>query len=173
METLVQRASLMQRNGAHFVTIRRWRSSMKQFQIDALRRIKQDPPPRFVNAVADDILAHVDSMIGGQIYHHVVPIPCSRSHPDACLPSLLAEKLAARLGLTPLRALALDPANGGSHPKANVARPKIRLVLEVTQPIILVDDVVSSGAHMEEGMKLLRPGAKAVFGVAWIGGKPA
>ena len=172
LNSLILRPTLLQRNGAPFVTLRRWRAGMKPHQIEALRQIKRDPGARFVNAVADDILAHLDTMLGGRVYQFVSPIPCSRSLPDACLPTLLAEKLAARLGLTFVAALEIDRAEGKSHPKRNPTRPAMRLAAPPRGATILVDDVATSGAHMEEATRLLLPEAKAVFALAWIGGAP-
>ncbi|QLP96799.1 MAG: hypothetical protein HZY79_04495 [Rhodoblastus sp.] len=143
---------------------------MKPYQIEALRLIKRDPSSRFVNAATNDILSHLESFLGGRVYRYVVPIPCSRSLPDACLPTLMAEKIAARLGLTLLHALACDPAQGKSHPRRNLDRPPLRIAAPVPGPAILIDDVATSGSHIEEASRLLLPHAQALFAIAWIGG---
>ena len=171
-ETLVSRPTLLHRNSVPYVAIRRWRCSVKPFQIDALRILKQNPPPRFVSAIVDDILAALDPMIGSALYRYIVPVPCSRSAPNACLSTLLAEKLASRLQLITVHALSVAPAEGSSHPKANVTRAPMRLLEPVNGPVMVVDDVATSGAHIEEAVRLLRPSAKAVFAVSWIGGAP-
>jgi predicted amidophosphoribosyltransferase len=43
------------------------------------------------------------------------------------------------------------------------------LVEKVSGPALLVDDVATSGSHLEEATKLLRPSCGAVMAVAWIG----
>jgi hypothetical protein len=170
LDTLVSRPTLLSRGGAPFVAIRRWRSGMKPYQIEAMRQIKRDPPARFVSAVVDDMLSVVLSMLGGGIYRYVAPIPCSRSGRHSCLSLLIAEKLSARLGMTLIEPLEIEPATGSSHPKTNLSRPPMTLLRPPPGPTLLVDDVVTSGAHMEEGTRLLLPSAQAVFALAWIGG---
>lgn len=170
LDSLVLRPTLLERNGVHFVSVRRWRADMKPYQIEALRLIKRDPSARFVNAVTHDVLSNLESFLGGRVYRYVVPMPCSRSLPDACLPTLIAEKIAARLGLTLLQALACDPADGKSHPRRNLDRSPLRLIAPVPGPAILIDDVATSGSHIEEASRLLLPHAQALFAIAWIGG---
>lgn len=169
-DTLVWRPTLLSRNGVSYITVRRWRNSVKEFQIEALRQLKKAPSTGFVAACARDVVAGLDGMIAGNLYAHVVPVPCSRSAPDACLSVLLAEKLAARLRLTMIEALAIERADGASHPRKNADRPAMRLVEPVPGPCLLVDDVASSGRHLEEGARLLRETAPAILAVAWIGG---
>jgi predicted amidophosphoribosyltransferase len=170
MDTLVARPTLLTRHGVPFVAIRRWRAGVKPYQIEALRQLKRNPPAQFVSAVADDILACVDSMMGGRLYGHVAPVPSTRSRPGNSLSLLLAEKLAARLDMRLITPLSAERATGSSHPKDNVRRPPMTLETPAPGPIVLVDDVISSGAHMEEATRLLLPSARAIFAVAWIGG---
>ena len=46
----------------------------------------------------------------------------------------------------------------------------MRLAKIVDGPAIVIDDVATSGAHIEEALRLLKPAAGTVFAVAWIGG---
>ena len=48
----------------------------------------------------------------------------------------------------------------------------MRLLEPVNGPVMVVDDVATSGAHIEDAVWLLRASAKAVFAVTWIGGAP-
>lgn len=168
--TLVWRPTLLSRNGVSYITVRRWRSSVKDYQIDALREVKKSPSANFVAACARDLIAGLDGMVSGNLYSHAVAVPCSRSAPDACLSVLLAEKLAARLRLIYVAALAAERADGASHPRRNADRPEMTLVEPVAGPTLLIDDVATSGRHLEEGARLLRRHAPAVLAVAWIGG---
>ena len=52
-------------------------------------------------------------------------------------------------------------------------RPRLELVRTIGEPILLVDDVATSGAHIEEAVKLLKPHCGTVMAVAWIGGDAA
>jgi len=42
--------------------------------------------------------------------------------------------------------------------------------IPIFDPVLLVDDVASSGRHMEEAVGLLRQSAEMVLPVAWIAG---
>jgi len=46
----------------------------------------------------------------------------------------------------------------------------MKLVRPVADAVLLVDDVATSGQHLEEATKLLRQHTNTVFSVAWIGG---
>ena len=169
LDSLVQGTRLRQRNGISYLTLRRWRTGVIQYQIDVLRSLKQNPPSLLVNAIADEIVGALDVALGLKACKLVVPIPCSRSSSETCLSILLAEKVAAKLRLPAVRALSADPAEGKSHPMANLNRPPMRLVVPVDTTVLLVDDVATSGAHIEEATRLLRPVAGSVLSIAWIG----
>jgi orotate phosphoribosyltransferase len=46
----------------------------------------------------------------------------------------------------------------------------MRIIGEVQGPVLLVDDVATSGQHIEEAAHLLREAGANVLAVAWIGG---
>ena len=100
-------------------------------------------------------------------------MPCGHSAADSCLSREIARALAALLHLPVVPALAATPQKGSSHPKNNARRPPMTLVEKVPGPVILVDDVATSGAHVEEAVKLLRPVCGAVLAVVWISGDKA
>lgn len=168
--TLVWRPALLSRNGVNYITVRRWRAGVKDYQIEALRETKQSPSAAFVAACARDLIVGLDGMVACGLYSHAVPVPCSRSPAHACLSVLLAEKLAVRLRLTFIEALDIARAEGASHPRKNADRPAMTVGEAPTGPTLLVDDVATSGRHLEEGARLLRETAPAVLAVAWIGG---
>ena len=57
---------------------------------------------------------------------------------------------------------------GSSHPRTNATRPRMRLVAEPNGNILLIDDVATSGSHIEEAATLLRRVAAGVTPVAWL-----
>ena len=171
LDSLIVQPRVARRNDVLYFTLRQWRASVKSYQIEALRTLKKSPPPRFVSAVAADIAEALAAMFGGDLYKVVVPIPCSRSHPESCLSSLIAEKLAAMLHLISVRALAIDTAAGSSHPKANLGRVTMRALGSLPGAALVVDDVATSGVHLEEAVHLLRQSGQSIFALAWIGGR--
>jgi len=112
----------------------------------------------------------VNRIIGRTAFGAVVAMPCGRSSPAHCLSSRVAERLAARLNLPLVAALESERRPGASHPRDNARRPPMRLVDAVTVPVLLIDDVATSGRHLEEATALLQPTSGAVFSIAWIGG---
>ena len=78
--------------------------------------------------------------------------------------------MAAAIGVPVVQALVAPRRPGSSHPKDNARRPPLILSRPVAEPLILVDDVATSGRHLEEAAELLRPHCGALLALAWIGG---
>lgn len=169
-ETLVERRALRARNGITYLTLRSWRQAIRAYQIKALVALKTAPPPAFVDRIATEIETEIASLIGGPIFRAIVPIPCGHSSDHVCLSTAIANRLGARMKMPVLHALGAAKLKGKSHPKTNAKRPPLRLVHAVSEPVLLIDDVATSGAHLEEGVKLLKPTCNGVMPVAWIGG---
>jgi PAS domain-containing protein len=169
-ETLVQRNALRTRNGTMYVTFRAWRQSIRTHQIRALKALKRSAPEALGARIAAELEEGVRALIGARAFYAIVPMPCGHSTPEACLSRAIARHLGEKLNLPVVDALHLPQMPGSSHPKNNVHRPPIALSQSVQGPILLVDDVATSGQHLEEACKLLRPGSGSVLAIAWIGG---
>ena len=59
---------------------------------------------------------------------------------------------------------------GVSHPKEFQNLPPLRWRVRPTGPVLLIDDVATSGWHIEEALNLLRQQAAPVTAMAWLGG---
>ncbi len=169
LDTLVRRRTLRERNGISYLTIESWRQSIRTYQIAALKALKGKVPPEMSQAAASRIADEVGRVVGMGAFSFIVPVPCSNSGPDSCLSLEIARALGSITGLPVVQCLSLPPGGGSSHPKKNVHRPRMTLVEKIPGPALLVDDVATSGAHIEEATKLLRTCCNAVMGVAWIG----
>ncbi|MFN3370273.1 MAG: hypothetical protein ACK4Z0_01950 [Sphingomonadaceae bacterium] len=169
-DTLVHRPRLLRRNLTSYHGLYRWRANMKSTQVAALRALKRNPPPSFVDRVARSLAAGADDLFGSTAYRAVVAVPCGHSGPG-CLTELVAERLAALVGKPLVRAFAPIEVSGSSHPRRNPARPPIRLEKLPESSVLLIDDVASSGQHIDECASLLRRGRnEPVFGLVWISG---
>jgi predicted amidophosphoribosyltransferase len=167
-ETLVRSQRLYRRNETNYVGIRRWRSAIKPHQISALRALKSDLPDEFVIGVARELADAVRAVYGSPEACVVVPVPCGHSG-NNCLSQRLGRALAEELGIKSVDAFEpIETAKGSSHPKKNSKRGSMRLKEPIDQPVILVDDVATSGSHIDEAATALRPHVSSVWPVAWI-----
>jgi hypoxanthine-guanine phosphoribosyltransferase len=167
-ETLIPSQRLLQRHKTSYVGVRRWRSAIKKHQISALRALKGDVPDSFVESVATEMAEAVRNVYGTPRDCVVVPVPASHSGPDG-LSHRLARELARQLDLDAVEAFAAPPVNGkSSHPRKNATRPEMKLLMDIDQPVLLVDDVASSGSHIDEAAQLLRGKSPSVWPVVWI-----
>ncbi len=169
-KTLVLRRALRSRHDVSYVTLRSWRQPIREHQISALKALKRHAPESVSGEIAAEIADDVRSLFGGSGFTAVVPMPCGHSTPGRCLSAAIAQGVGAALGLPVAHALALPVEKGGSHPRTNAKRGAMRLLTPVAGPVLLVDDVATSGRHMEEATRLLRATGASVLAVAWIGG---
>lgn len=169
-ETLVERRALRSRKGISFITVRAWRQPIRAHQIRALKALKASSPESLADGVAQVMQAEIESLLGIQSFRAIVPVPCGHSPPELCLSRAIALALGRRLQMPVIEALRLAPMRGSSHPKTNTKRPPMRLNRALDGPVLIIDDVATSGQHIEEACRLLRPAAGAALAMVWIGG---
>lgn len=168
-ETLVRRRSIRTRHDLSYITLRAWRRPIRDYQIKALRALKGNIPEELPRFIAGELAQEARSLIGLTAFRAVVPVPCGHST-GPCLSLEIARALAAELGAPVVQAFVTRHRPGVSHPKDNARRPPLALSREVGEPLILVDDVATSGSHLEEASQLLRPHCGVLLALAWIGG---
>lgn len=168
LDTLVRQPRVRRRGTTRYHVLMRWRRDLQDVQVAALRALKSDPPATFVRDVAQQLAAEAVSLFGRDTYRRIVPVPCGNSGP-CCLSVQLASATAQILGLPMVTAFAPIPVRGSSHPRRNAGRPAMTLAEPVTEPVLLIDDVATSGAHLAEAAtRLLAGGAPAVLPLVWI-----
>lgn len=165
--TLIEHPRLLHRGDIAYHGVMRWRSAVKRWQVLALRALKQDAPHAFVEAIARQLADAAHSLFGRTAFASVVAVPCGHSGPD-CLSRQIACAVATLLGRQSQDAFEPLPVQGSSHPRRNAGRPAMKLVATPDQPVLLIDDVASSGAHIEEATRLLRAAGVVVFPLVWI-----
>lgn len=168
IETLIPKRSINTRNSMSYLSLKTWRKPIQPYQIQALRALKENLPPEVAPFIAREILREVETLFGLSAFRAVVPMPCGHARATPCLSLEIARAIEAQSGVQIIRALSTKSRKGSSHPKENLRRPPLVLRQQVSDAVLLVDDVATSGSHMKEAIGLLKPGAGSVLAVAWI-----
>jgi len=169
LRTLVLRRSLRSRKTTHYVTLRSWKKSVKDTQIAALRSLKAQVPEAAVAVIAVEIATAARELYAGVIFAGVIPIPCGNSGHARCLSVLLAQRVAVLLGVPFRDVLSGVVLVSASHPRKSAALPRYRVKEEVSGQVLVIDDVTSTGTHIEFAVKALRAKGGSPFAIAWIG----
>jgi hypothetical protein len=167
-ETLIVKKRLLARNGVSFLALRQWRKPIKEYQIKALQALKSAENFESVETIADEIAANV-STVFGKLFSCVVPIPGGSSGKEKSLSVQIATKVAERLNIPMHDVLVATPvALGKSHPKKSVALQPYGLKSDISGYVLIVDDVASSGRHIELATLALRAICDYCTAVVWI-----
>lgn len=170
LSTLAKRTSIRNRKDVSYVTLRTWAKPIKEYQLNALKIIKSRPDPMFIDEVATEMAAHVKRLFGVPRVGCLVPVPCGHSASTECLSVLITRSLSAKLNVPYFDALAHEPRKGSSHPRKNPALARPKLVSDAAhESVLLIDDVATSGRHIELAVQSLRSRAQHVTAIAWIG----
>ena len=170
LATLLHKTSIRNRNDVAYITLRRWSKPIKTHQIKALAICKAKPDTQFVDAIANDIAKHVRKIFGSPRFDCVMPVPCGHSKTNDCLSVQIAKRAAQLLGVPFVDGLEGCNRPGTSHPRKNaqLAAPKLKTAQKFTS-VLLLDDVATSGRHIELSVLTLRKIAEHITTISWIG----
>ncbi len=167
LSTLLRNTRLSRRKAQAYICTRTWRKTIKDHQIAALKALKSEPPAHLVETVANELAEAIRTVYGTGVARYVVPVPCGHSCSE-CFSVLVAQAVAEKLNLEFVEAFERQSLRGSSHPKNNVRRPRMKVQRAVTGPTILIDDVATSGSHIEEASRLLHMTTDTVWPIVWI-----
>jgi predicted amidophosphoribosyltransferase len=168
--SLVQRPALYSRNAVTYVTARSWRSDAKRAAVAALKQAKKDRCCATCGQAIADV-AHVLRQLHGPKPPGVITsVPCGHSRVPDCFGRRLAEGVAAELGVPYVQLWRDRFVTGVSHPKEFDKLPPLEWIRKPKQSVIVIDDVATSGWHLEEALTALRGAGVAASAIAWIGG---
>ncbi|UFW75494.1 phosphoribosyltransferase [Bradyrhizobium sp. WU425] len=167
---LTSRRALYSRKGITWAAARAWRSDSKKADIEWLKAAKASLDPRAIDGGADDVSRLAGDLFGALSGWTVSSTAVGHSRRPDSFAVRLAEGVAARLSLPFVKVFADRFVSGVSHPKEFRNLPPLQLQSGIGTPILLVDDVATSGWHMEEAANVLRPFGYPVFGSVWISG---
>ncbi|MEM1038746.1 MAG: hypothetical protein AAGI12_04680 [Pseudomonadota bacterium] len=168
-ETLIYQPKLRVNNDLGYVAIRRWNQKVKRRQLSAMRAVKKEPSRDFINEVSAEICRFADSFIGVENFDCVVPVPGGTSK-NMAFSHRLAAAVGLLAGLPNIQAFQrISSTATSSHPINNAVRGRMRLKQVPSGNVLLIDDVVTSGSHLNEATQRLRAHCSGVVAVAWIG----
>lgn len=170
LRTLTRKTVLRARGGTSYIAIRTWKKEIKEYQIEALHALKDNPGTEFVEKVASEIHAAAIQFLGDHAIGNVVPIPCNSQRTGPCLSTLVGQAVARRLGVDCHEMLkGSTPAGGRSHPRKSAKLKPYELSDAPKLLSLVVDDVATTGKHMEHAQSAIRKAGGSSFAIAWIG----
>jgi predicted phosphoribosyltransferase len=119
--------------------------------------------------VADEIAQHVRRFFGAPRIGCVVAVSCGHSRRDDCLSVQIAQMVASILAVAYVAAFECAPLPGSSHPRSQHFRTPKLVVAPTGDTVLLVDDVATSGRHIEAAVEVLRGKVSHVMAIAWLG----
>lgn len=170
LSTLLHKTTVRNRKDVGFITLRTWSKSIKQHQIKALTICKAKPDSHFADAIATEVAHQVRKIFGNPRFDCVVPVPCGHSKITECLSVQIAKRVAHHLQIPFVDALEHANRRGKSHPRKNAGlKPPARKTNQKFESVLVVDDVATSGRHIELSIIMLREIAEHITAIAWIG----
>lgn len=169
LDRLVWRPTLRHRGGVAYLTVRAWRASSKPADLALFKAEKRAKRPALIDAAAAEMVGEVRALLAPAPPWSVTSVAPGHSRDAEAWCVLLAREVAARLDLPCFQAFEPRPVAGSSHPRRNLGLPPLRWRVMPAGPVLLVDDVATSGWHLEEALGMLRTAGVPAVGVAWIG----
>ena len=167
-DTLIVKQRLLGRNGAAYLALRQWRKPIKPYQLKAIEAIKAFHEHICLEDVASEIATAVQK-IYGHLFTVIVPIPGGSSGREKSFSVALAETVAKKMNIPCKDILIGQPvAKGASHPKKSATLKPYTLREKVSGYVLVIDDVATSGRHIELAVQALKPNSDFCAAVAWI-----
>jgi predicted amidophosphoribosyltransferase len=168
--SLVYRPTIFRRNDVGWIAACAWRAAAKVDDIAALKRAKRELNRRLIDDAAEMVAALVRQIRGDRAADAITSVPCGHSRRPDCLGKQIARAVAGALDLPFLQVFADRPCSGVSHPKEFVKLPPLERIAEARASMILVDDLATSGWHVEESLTALRGLGATASAFVWITG---
>jgi predicted amidophosphoribosyltransferase len=166
---LIPKRQVNHRKDVTYFTVKTWKKPIKDAQLSALRALKEFGYDELAVLAADDVKSALEGLLGTLDFDFVTSIPCMHSKRATCFSNLIGQKISLLTGIPFKECFKREYRAGSSHPANNPRLPPFRLAKPVHGKILLIDDVATSGTHIEKAAKRLRENGSSVFCVAWIG----
>jgi len=168
--SLIYRPTVFRRNDVAWVAPCAWRAAAKADDVPALKRAKREIDRRLIDGAAELVAALIRQLRGDQAAGAVTGVPCGHSRRPDCLGKQIAQAVAAALGLPFHQIFADRPCSGVNHPKEFAKLPPLERIADPCPSMILIDDLATSGWHVEESLTALRGLGASASAFVWITG---
>lgn len=168
--SLVYRPAVYRRNEIGWIAACAWRAGAKPDDIAALKRAKREIDQRLIADAAEIVATLLQQLSGARAAAAITCVPCGHSRRPDCFGKQIAEAVALSLGLPFVQVFADRFCSGVSHPKEFDKLPPLQRIADPASTMILVDDLATSGWHVEESLMALRRLGCAGSAFIWIGG---
>lgn len=167
----VWRPWIYTRHDASWIACRAWRWSTKAADLAAFRQAKRDGAEGVVEAAAAEIALLLRRLSGALPGWTVTCVPCGNSGTSECFSKRLGRAVGGALGL-PFEEMFEDRLveGGSSHPQRYSRLQPLEWRAKPAGPVLLVDDVATTGLHVAEALGALRGEGVTAIAAVWISG---
>lgn len=169
---LAYRPTLYARHAVCWVALRAWRADCRLADLAAFKRVKADPDAHrhVIEAAAQEIAARARLLLGPLAGWSATSVACGHSRRPDCFGKRLGQAVADALAI-PFEQVFEDRfVAGSSHPKEFRKLPSLAWHHQPAGPVLVIDDVATSGWHLEEALGRLRELGLPALGLVWISG---
>ncbi len=170
LDALVHRPGLFRRNEIAWISARSWRAETRMRDMAAFRQAKLECDPGFIGEIGELLAALICQIRGRRCSGAVTTVPCGHSRRHDCFGKRIAQAVAAELGLPFIEVFADRFCSGVSHPKEYRKLPPLERISVPPPSLLLIDDLATSGWHLEESLRALRELGSAASAFTWISG---
>jgi hypothetical protein len=167
---LVWRPALYRRNQVSWCSVRSWRADAKRADLARLKACKAALDADLIAAAAGELAELIGLLLGRLGGWVVTSIACGHSRRPDCFAKRLGAAVAARLDLRFAEVFADRFVSGVSHPKEFAKLPALAWQCQPEQPVLVIDDIATSGWHIEEALGRIRGRGLAAVGAVWLAG---
>jgi len=170
LQSLVTKAAVRHRNSVAFLTLRSWPADDRARAMAAFKAEKKAKTDEVLSTAASELADELRKMVGGIDKWAVASVACGHSRDAECWGKTLARRVAKVLGIPFVQVFEDRFVSGSSHPKEFKKLPPLKVKKKPQRPVIVVDDIATSGWHLEEAMLSLRDIGVSTFAAAWVSG---
>ena len=135
-----------------------------------LKLCKGAVDPALVAAAAGEISEHLRLLFGTLAGWIGTSVACGHSRRPDCFGKRLGQAVAEQLGLAFVEIFEDRFVAGVSHPKEFRKLPPLVWKAKPGAPALVIDDLATSGGHIEEALGMVRGLGLPAFGAVWISG---